>query len=220
MPLPSSVGMGITTITERKINLVKPVRLSPTNCELSRKSVISGNTARQRRFRRWWRQSIDKSKHGSAQVRDLSHLVTFKCCVFSCLTVVMFKMTGMLLEYTISWAVESCLVQLGDILSGSTPGSARAFNYWYILHMGLARISLTESLGNFQETQNETLRTTWMPYKNSRCSNVLWEHVQIGPCSLSLSFCTSNRWNPWKCRPLGMNCLSLLLSTSLLWQVQ
>lgn len=53
--------------------------------------------------------------------------------------------------------------------------------------MGLARISLTESLGNFQETQSETLRTTWMPFKNSQCSNVLWEHVQIGPCSLSLS---------------------------------
>lgn len=150
MPLRTSVGMGITAIPEReKNNLLKLVRLSPTNCELSRKSVKSGSTARQRRFRRWWRQSNNKSKLGSAQVRDLSHLVSFNCCVFSCLTVVMFKMADMTLEYTISWAVESCPVLLGDILSRSTPGSARAFNYWEILQKGLASISLIESLGNF-----------------------------------------------------------------------
>ncbi len=143
------------------------MRLSPTNCELGYIWKHSKTTV----IQEMWRQSNDKSKLGSAQVRGPSHLVTFKCCVFSCLTVVMFKMADMILEYTISWAVESCPVQLENILSRSTLGSARVFNYWEILQKCLARILLTERLGNFQETRNETLRTTWMPWIDK---NVTW----------------------------------------------
>lgn len=39
--LPSSVGRGITAIIEGKSNVLKTVLLSASDCELSRKSVMS-----------------------------------------------------------------------------------------------------------------------------------------------------------------------------------
>lgn len=107
MPLPSSVGRGITAIIEEKAMYWR-------RCSFQPQTVNSAE-------RVWCLETqLDKDDSGDDEDKSneklklslyrLEPFSVFFSFFFSWLAVVMFKMTGMPLEYGTSWAIESCPV--------------------------------------------------------------------------------------------------------------
>lgn len=131
-----------------KTNLLRPVLSSPANCELNRKRVMSKNSVNKQEDKSDSWDYEDKVTTISQPWDNLGRVPEPPCCFY--VLCFLLACCGKCLKQTAcvwnsSRADEHRTVPREGILSESFPRSAGPFNFWWIQHEGLARISLAET---------------------------------------------------------------------------
>lgn len=151
---------------------------------------MSWNAARERWFRSWWRRGNYKPKMGLCRLEAWVTLLSISFFFFflTCsekkpkkgkrASGICYFMSNRKLFSSSGRRIEQIYTRVSK--------SFLIIDEYYMRVW--ATISLAQSSGNFQETRNETLRTTWMPYKNSRwCSSGTCPNRPLLSVALSLS---------------------------------